>query len=190
LAEAVMVPVEYMDELIAGTRRPPRPANTDIYARITSFLRLGRRDMAACAIAEHASLSHGGPAQPRARVRDLLLELCERSTAQELVRRRTRIGATELAGFFERVLAVAQAAVRRSLNDHAALRVEAAAQGMTFVAVRFRVLEFLEATTATVSVADLNHFLRSRIARWDVDLDTGVVRIVMQAGAATPRPAR
>jgi hypothetical protein len=80
LAEAVEVPTAYIDELISGRRRPPLPGRTDLYERMTSFLRLGRNDLVNRARAERAT-SAADSAGPQAEVRKLLLELCEPATA-------------------------------------------------------------------------------------------------------------
>ena len=45
LAEAVQVPETYIADLLAGRRRPPAPGRTDVYDRMTKFLRLHRNDL-------------------------------------------------------------------------------------------------------------------------------------------------
>src|SRR5437773_2068734 len=67
LAEAVQVPSEYIDDLITGARRPPLPARTDIYPKMTSFLRLSRNDLTACASAERAATASADAPAPAAR---------------------------------------------------------------------------------------------------------------------------
>lgn len=179
LAEAVEVPARYIDDLMSGSRRPPLPGRTDIYEKMTSFLRLGRNDVVACAHAERASA--GGKASgPGSNVRGLLLELCEPKTARQLERRRARHGGTELVGLIQRLLDVVQGAVRRALDDQIGLRLQAAERGSTYVDMRFRILEFLDVTPDTLTAEDLSEFLHPRIARWDVDLETGVLRVVMR----------
>jgi hypothetical protein len=189
LAAAVEVPAAYIDDLIAGARRPPLPERTDIYGRMTAFLRLGRQEIAACARAERAS-ARSGTAGPPAGVRRELLDLCDPETARALEQRRTRRGSAELAGLIQRVLDVAQGAVRRMLDDQIALRLAAAERASTYVAMRFRVLEFLDATPETVTAEDLAEFVRPRIARWDVDLESGVLRVVMRAQEPRERTRR
>ena len=183
LADAVEVPAGYIDDLIAGCRRPPLPARTDIYSKMTTFLRLGRNEVMACATAERAGTARGRAAGPGARVRGSLMELCEPGTAQTLERRRSKggSGSAELAGFLQRVLDVVQGSVRRTLDDPIGLRVAAAGSGSTYLALRFKVLEFLDVTAETLTMEDLNEFLRPRVTRWDVDLATGVLRVVMRA---------
>lgn len=189
LAAAVEVPADYIDDLITGSRRPPLPGRTDIYPKMTTFLRLGRMEVAACARAERAG-DASAPTGPGTQVREELLALCEPGTARTLERRRTRRGgAVELAGFLQRVLDVIQGVVRRALDDPIGLRLAAAGQGSTYLATRFKVLEFLDTTADTLTAADLSEFLRPRIARWDVDLETGVVRVVLRGPAPRPRRA-
>jgi hypothetical protein len=185
LAEAVQVPRRYIDDLIAGHRRPPLPGRTDIYLKMTSFLRLRRNDVATCARGERAGVS---PARaPAPRVRDLLLGLCAPSTAAALGRRRSARSAAELSDFFQRVLDVAQSAVLRTLDDQIAVRLAAAERGSTYVEMRGKVLEFLDVTADALTPEDLTEFLRPRIASWDVDLETGVVRVVLRTHAPRDR---
>jgi hypothetical protein len=190
LAEAIEVPTEYIDDLIEGSRRPPLPGRTDIYEKMTSFLRLGRNDVVACARAERASTPPAGTG-PGADVRRLMFDLCDPRSAKELERRRARRGgAEELASVMQRVLDVAQGAVRRVLDDRIGLRLAAAERGSTYVAMRLRVLEFLDATPDTLTAQDLTEFLRPRIARWNMDLDTGVLRVVLREHEPRPRERR
>jgi len=190
LAEAVEVPPEYIDELIAGNRRPPLPGRTDLYERMTSFLRLGRNDLVNRARAERAT--SGGRAGPglQTDVRRVLLELCEPATAKQLERRRTKNSAAELTGILERLVGVTQGAVRRVLDDQIGLRLTATHSGRSYEVMRLRVLDFLDATPETVTIEHLNEFILPRIARWDVDLGTGVLRVVLRSQEPRERTRR
>jgi hypothetical protein len=176
LATAVEVPLEYIQEVIAGVRQLT-PGRSDVYQRMTTFLRLGRNDLANCLPTEGGQGRATGPALP---VRRLLLGLCETKTAERLEQRRAEHGAAELTGLCARLLYVAQGAVRRMLEDQAQLRLAAAECGRTYPAMRFHVLDFLDATPKTVTTDALNEFLTPRIAKWDVELETGVLRVVLQ----------
>jgi hypothetical protein len=189
LAEAVEVPVSYIDELISGRRRAPLPGRTDLYERMTSFLRLGRNDLINRARAERAT-GAGESAGPQAEVRKLLLELCEPATAKQLERRRARGGGAELVSLLERVVGVTQGAVRRTLDDQIGLRLTASHSGRSYPDMRLRVLEFLDATPDTVTLDHLTEFVQPRIARWDVDLPTGVLRVVLRAQEPRERTRR
>ena len=189
LAEAVAVPPWYIDDLMSGSRRPPLPGRTDIYEKMTAFLRLGRNEVATRAHAERAS-TVGRAAGPKPLVRGLLLELCEPRTARRLERRRTQHGGAELTGLTQRLLDVAQGAVRRSLDDQIGLRLQAAERGSSYVEMRARILEFLDVTPDMLTAKDLTEFLHPRIARWDVDLETGVLRVVMRPQGHRERTRR
>ncbi len=190
LAEAVSLPPEYIHEIIAGSRRPPRPGRTDIYPKMTSFLRLKRNDVVACALAERSADASPEATCPDARVRRQFLELCEPETARALERRRGRRGNVELAGFLQRVLDVAQGAVQQTLDDTIGLRLQAAERGCTYEAMRVRILDFLDLTADTLTAQDLADFVWPRIALWDVDVDTGVLRVVLRPYPPRQRPAR
>ncbi len=190
LAEADQLPTEYIDDLIAGRRRPPLPGRTDLYERMTAVLRRSRHDLALCANAERADTAPKRTSGPKANVRRLLLALCEPATARELEERRAQHGSAELVDFIQRLLQVTQGAVRRMPGDRTGLRLAAERCGGSYVAMRLRVLEFLEATPETLTVDDLTRFLRPRVALWDADLQTGVLRVVLRgAGAQETRPA-
>jgi hypothetical protein len=85
---------------------------------------------------------------------------------------------------------VAQGAVRRTLDDQIAVRLAAAERGSTYVDMRFKVLEFLDVTADALTAEDLAEFLRPRISRWDVDLETGVLRVVMRAHGPREKTAK
>ena len=190
LAEAVQLPTEYIDDLIAGRCRPPMPGQTDLYERMTSFLRLSRNDLTLCANAERADTAPTRTSGPKANVRRLLLALCEPATARELEERRAQHGSAELVDFIKRLIQVTQGAVRRMPGDRTGLRLAAERSGGSYVAMRLRVLEFLDATPETLTVDHFTRFLRPRVELWDADLQTGVLRVVLRgAGAPEPRPA-
>src|SRR5256712_7351615 len=95
-------------DLRAGRRRRAAPGRTDVYDRMTKFLRLHRNDLPTCARAERESLgSRRRRLHPT--VRRALLELCEPVKARALARRlaNTRGAALELL-IASRLLEVAQ----------------------------------------------------------------------------------
>ncbi|MDH3495378.1 MAG: hypothetical protein OER21_01260 [Gemmatimonadota bacterium] len=180
LAAAAQVPEPYILDLLAGRRQPPLPGRTDLYDRMTRFLRLARNQLANCASAERATTAAADARGPRAPVARALLALCEPATAQELERRRAKDGNAELADLTQRLLDISQGAVRRVLEDPVGLRIAASQQRKTYEAMRLKVLEFLDVTPATLTAGDLAEFIQPRVALWDVDLQSGVLRVVLQ----------
>ncbi len=192
LAEAAEVPTEYIDDLLAGNRPPPMAGRSDIYDRMASFLKVALSDLETCATFERGDPSASKPRMPKPAIRSVLLDLCDPKTAQQLEARRAKHGPAELVGLMQRVLGVVQREVRRSLTDRVGLRLQARHTGKTYEAARLEVLEFLDTTAATLTAADVSKFVQPRIARWDIDLDTGVLRVVMQGqeptGGQRPKP--
>lgn len=180
LAEAVDVPCGYIEDLISGKRRPPRPARTDVYERMTTFLRLARNDLAMCANAEREAEGPVTVRLPKPAVRRMLLDLCEPETAQELERGSGKEANSRLADYCQRILDRAQAVVRRRmLADPTALRLSAQQSNETRLAMRMQILDFLDAASDTLTPNHLKRFIQPWVAAWDVDFETGVLRIVM-----------
>ncbi len=180
LAEAAEVPVKFIDDILAGNRLPPRPGRSDIYDRMASFLKVALSDLDSCAKLERGDPSTSKPRTPKPAIRNVLLELCDPKTAKKLEARRAKQGPAELVGYIQRVLDVVQRTVRRSLADRMGLRLQARHSGRTYESARLEVLEFLDTTAATLTAAEVSKFVQPRIALWDVDLETGVLRVVMQ----------
>ena len=180
LAEAAEVPIEYIDDLMAGKRPPPLPGRSDLYDRMASFLKVALSDLELCATFERGDPSTVKPRTPKPAIRTPLLALCEPKTAQKLEARRAKQGPAELVGYIQRVLGVVQRTVRRSLADRMGLRLQARHSGKTYETARLEVLDFLDTTAATLTAAEVAKFIQPRIAKWDVEIDTGVLRVVMQ----------
>ncbi len=180
LAEAAQVPLEYIEDLLAGRRRPPLPGRTDLYDRMTAFLRLSHKDLVLCASAQRAESAPSRQPAPKPAVRKVLLMLCEPATGLELERRRTRNGNAELTDLFQRLLDVTQGIALRALSDQISLRVTAQRTGTSLAVARLEVLEFLDLTPDLLTPEDVARFIEPRIASWDVELETGVLRVVLR----------
>jgi hypothetical protein len=155
---------------------------------MTRFLKLGRTDLVECAAAERAEAGKDAGA-PTTQVRDQMLELCKTETAGKLLRR-ARANHTELVDLFTRVLDVVQGNACRTLNDQIPLRIAASRTGVSYQDMRLRVIEFLDTSPATLTVADLVEFVRPHVEQWDVDLDSGVLRVTLRSAGSTERHQR
>lgn len=190
LAEAAQVSEAYIADLLAGRRPPPAPGRTDVYERMTKFLRLHRSDLPSCARAERdghdASRRRLAP-----RVRRALLELCEPVRVRALARRLAPRGGAVLERVIAgRLLEVAQGFVRRQLDGEVGLRVAATRAGCSYLDMRMRLLEFLDATADGLTLRVYEEFVRPWIAAWDIDLKTHAMRIVLRSEEPAPRPRR
>jgi len=192
LAEAVQVSEDYVADLLAGRRAPPAPGRTDVYDRMTKFLRLHRNDLPTCAKVERESMGTKQK-RPDPKVRALLLALCEPVKAKKLDRRFTKRDqetSTLDRLIAQRLLEVAQGFVRRQLDDEVGIRVAANREGVTYLAMRMRLLEFLDCTVETLTAGDYDVFIRPRIGFWDIDLETQAMRIVLRSQEPAPRQRR
>jgi len=192
LAEAAQVSEEYVSDLLSGRRDPPAPGRTDLYDRMTKFLRLHRNDLPTCAKAEREGMVVKTK-RPDAKIRTLLLELCDPSKVRKLDRRLSRKD-TETAVLdrliAQRLLEVAQGFVRRQLDDEVGIRVAANREGISYLEMRMRLLEFLDCTVDSLSASDHEVFIRPRIGSWDIDLETKAMRIVLRSQEPAPRQKR
>lgn len=191
LAEAMQVPEAYVTDLLSGRRAPPGPSRSEVYARMTKFLRLHRNDLPTCARAEQEARTTA-PRRPNPAVRGRLLELCDPARARAVQRRLATKGAGPaleilIAG---RLLEVAKGFVRRQLDDDAGMRIGASREGCSYTEMRMRLLDFLETTPDTLTVEDFETFVRPRIGVWEVALDTGTMRIVLRSQDPEPRQRR
>lgn len=192
LAEALAVPESYVTDLLTGRRRPPAPGRTDVYDRMTKFLRLHRNEASASARAERAAHDPDGQRRPDQKVRGLMLELCEPGRARALTRRlsdRKSGPALEIL-IVQRLLEVAQGFVRRQLDDEVGVRVAANREGLSHSEMRLRLIDFLDATPGSLTVTDHAVYVHPRIASWDIDLETHAMKIVLRAHEPGPRPQR
>lgn len=203
LAQAAQVPEAYIADLLAGRRRPPVPGRTDVYERMTKFLRLHRNDLSVCARGERGERSD--LRWPSARVQGLLLELCVPARARVLERRLAQrggkarrrragegaAGAAELGCLVaQRLLDVAQGFVRRQLDDEVGIRLAATRDRCTYLEMRMRLLEFLDRTVGSLRPEDVDEFVRPLIAAWDFDLETRALRVVLRTQEPAPRQKR
>jgi hypothetical protein len=180
LAAALQVSPQYVHDLIEGRRRPPLPGRTDVYDRMASFLRLGRHALETSALAERRAGGEPAPIESP-EVVEALLALCEPETARALKKRGARDGGVELARVSQRLLDVVQGLVRRMLSDEIGVRIAAIGRGDSYVALRVTLLEFLDVTPETLTLAHLNEHITPRVHRWDVDLSSDVVHVVLRS---------
>jgi hypothetical protein len=191
LADAVQVSEVYIADLVAGRRRPPGPGRMDVYAPMTKFLKLHRNDLPTCAKAERdgETKSRRRP-HPEIKRRFMALAL-DQVRARALTRRLARKDGVMLERLIVgRLLEVAQGFVRRQLDDDVGIRIAASRDGCTYLEMRMKLMEFLDATPEGLTPEDSEEFVRPRIAGWDIDLDTNAMRIVLRSQDPAPRQVR
>ena len=89
-----------------------------------------------------------------------------------------------------RLLEVAQGFVRRQLDDDVGIRIAASRDGCTYLEMRMKLMEFLDATPEGLTPEDAEEFVRPRIAGWNIDFETHAMRIVLRSQDPAPRQVR
>lgn len=190
LAEAVQVSEDYIADLVAGRRVPPAPSRMDVYAPMTKFLKLHRNDLPTCAKAERDGATKS-KRRPHPEVRRHVLVLNDPVRARMLSRRLSRKDGVALERIIVgRLLEIAQGFVRRQLDDDVGIRIAATRDGCTYLEMRMRLMEFLDATPEGLTPAECEEFVRPRVAAWDIDLDTHAMKIVLRSQEPAPRQVR
>ncbi|MBC7928856.1 MAG: helix-turn-helix transcriptional regulator [Bryobacteraceae bacterium] len=184
LAAAAQVTESYISQLLARKKAPPAPDRTDLYDRMSKFLRLPSGELARLADLqrrEHLAKRVAQPPAPLFRnCRELILRKCEAGTQGEI----RRIFEKEPFGALERLvtqklLAVTKAVAREELESEEWLRQVAELSNRSDKQMRIVILEFLEIDVFNVSVEDWVCFLDPLVESWDIDLETFGVEIVL-----------
>ncbi|MGH7466453.1 MAG: helix-turn-helix domain-containing protein [Longimicrobiales bacterium] len=177
LARAAEVTESYISQLLSRKRAPPAPDRTDIYDRMSQYLKLPEGELARLAELqrreglkrvlrdEAVPLFHG--------VRALILRKCARESAAAVA----AVFETAPFGELERLvtqklLETAKSVARKELENEDWLRRMTHGTGMSYQEMRVLVLEFLDTTAFQVSLENYVSFLEPLIESWDIDLAT------------------
>lgn len=180
LAAAVRVSEDYIHDLVAGRGLPPAPSS-GLYAPMGKFLRLHRNDLPTCARMERAA-ARPRQRRPAAAVEQAVLALCDPKVVRSLTRRLARADGNALSRrIVERLLEVAHGFVRNRVEDEMAMRAAASREGRSYLDGRMRLLRFLDASPESLTVAECEEFIVSRVALWAYDVDSGAMRIVLRS---------
>jgi transcriptional regulator with XRE-family HTH domain len=195
LAAAAKVTESYISQLLTRKKLPPAAARTDIYDKIGKFLRLPSGNLAKLAEEqrmEELKLSLGSsPAPLFKEVRELILRKCcaERQKEVQAIFEKQPFG--ELERFVtQKLLDVVKRAVKEELESENWLRVVARLSGRTYEQMRVILLEFLDRDAFNISADDCDAFLEPLIERWDVDLATFAMEIVLSRRLAPGNPRK
>lgn len=184
LASAIQVTDSYISQLLTRKKAPPAPARTDIYDRLSEFLKLPSGELSRLAeIQRQEEFKKRVAEAPRPlfkECRDLVLRKCEPARHKEI----RRIFEKEAFGELERLvtqklLDVAQEIAREELRSEEWLRLMAQLSGQTYEQLRVAILEFLDTDVFNVSLENCVSFLDPMIESWDIDLKTFGLEIVL-----------
>jgi transcriptional regulator with XRE-family HTH domain len=195
LAAAAQVTESYISQLLTRKKVPPAPARTDIYERMSEFLRLPAGELSKLAdVQRQEDLKKRVTEPPRPlfkETRELVLRKCESERRREV----QRIFEKEPFGEFERLITqklldVAQGIAKEELRSEEWLRLMAHLSGRSYEQMRVAVLDFLDTDVFNVSLENCVSFLDPMIDSWDIDLKTFGMEVVLNRRLAPGRLKR
>ena len=195
LAAAAEVTESYISQLLARKKAPPAPNRTDIYDRMGTFLRLPVGELSRLADLQRKEDWKKRVADPPRPLftafRELILRKCEPDKRQRI----REIFEKEPFGELERLvtqklLDVAKRVAKEELESENWVRLVARLSGRAYEQMRVMILEFLDTDVFHVSLENCVSFLDPLIERWDIDLETFSVEIVLNRRLALERLKR
>ena len=195
LAAAANVTESYISQLLTGKKVPPAPGRTDIYEKISDFLRLPAGELSRLAdVQRQEDLKKRVTEPPRPlfkETRELVLRKCEPERRKEV----QRIFEKEPFGEFERLITqklldVAQGTAREELRSEEWLRLMAQLSGRSYEQMRVAILDVLDTDVFNVSLENCVSFLDPMIDSWDIDVKTFGMEVVLNRRLAPGRLKR
>lgn len=195
LAAAAQVTESYISQLLTRKKAPPAPNRTDIYEKMTKFLKLPNGELAKLAELERQEELRrklGDPPAPLFKeVRELVLRKCKPDKQKQIL----AIVAKQPFGELERLvtqklLDVAKRIAREELESENWLRLVGRLSNRSYEEMRVAILEFLDTEVFNVSIENCVSFLDPLIESWDIDLATFAVEIVLNRRVAPGQPKR
>jgi transcriptional regulator with XRE-family HTH domain len=192
LAAAAQVTESYISQLLTRKKAPPAPGRTDIYDRMSEFLRLPAGELSKLAnVQRQEDLKKRVTEPPRPlfkETRELVLRKCEPERRREV----RRIFEKEPFGEFERLITqklldVAQGIAKEELRSEEWLRLMAQLSGRTYEQMRVAILDFLDTDVFNVSLENCVSFLEPMIDSWDIDVKTFGMEVVLNRRLAPGR---
>lgn len=184
LAAAAKVSESYISQLLTGKKMPPAPERTDIYDKMTRFLKLPKGHLSKLADLKRKEELKRYLADPPAplfqEVRELILRKCAPASEKQM----RAIFEKEAFGELEhlvtqRLLDVVKRVVREELENENWLRLVARLTGRSYEQTRVIVLGFLDTDVFNVSIEHCVSFLDPLIDSWDIDLGSFAMEIVL-----------
>ena len=195
LAAAAEVTESYISQLLTRKKLPPAPDRTDIYEKMGGFLRLSNGELATLARAQRMDALRRDYEEPQGALlketRELILQKCVPASQQQIRTIFERHPFGELERLVTRTLLdVISRVARAELENEDWLREVADLSGKSYTQMRVVILEFLDTDIFNISNADCISFLSPLLARWDIDLSTFDMEIVLNERLVPGQPKR
>jgi len=184
LAVAAEVTESYISQLLRGKKLPPEPGRTDIYDKIGKFLKLPSGKLARLADHQRKEVLKRDLEEPPTplfkEVRELILRKCAPGKEKQIrgIFEKQPFGELERL-VTQKLLDVVKKVAKDELESETWLRSVARLGGRSYAAMRVSILEFLDTDAFNVSMESCASFLEPLIERWDIDLATFGMEIVL-----------
>jgi transcriptional regulator with XRE-family HTH domain len=184
LAAAAQVTESYISQLLAKKKTPPAPYRTDIYAKMEEFLKLPSGELSKLAniqLTDELKRKLGESPEPLFKeVRELILRKCVPARRKQIKAILEKQPFSEFERLItQKLLDVVKTVAKQELDSEDWLRTVAQLSALSYEKMRVIVLEFLDADIFTLSVENCVAFLEPLIDRWDIDLETFGMEIVL-----------
>ena len=195
LAAAAEVTESYISQLLTRKKLPPAPDRTDIYEKMGRFLRLSNGELATLARAQRMDALRRENEEPQGALlketRELILQRCVPARQQQMraIFERQPFGELERL-VTQKLLDVISEVARAELGNEDWLREVAKLSAKRYTQMRVIILEFLDTDIFNISSADCISFLSPLLARWDIDLSTFDMEIVLNERLVPGEPKR
>ena len=195
LAAAAEVTESYISQLLTRKKLPPAPDRTDIYEKMGRFLRLSNGELATLARAQRMDEFRRDYEEPQEALlketRELILQKCVPAHQQQIraIFERQPFGELERL-VTQTLLDVISRVARTELDNEAWLHDVADLSDKSYAQMRVIILEFLDTDIFNISSADCISFLNPLLARWDIDLLTFDMEIVLNERLVPGEPKR
>jgi transcriptional regulator with XRE-family HTH domain len=195
LAAAAEVTESYISQLLTRKKLPPAPDRTDIYEKMGRFLRLSNGELATLARAQRMDELRRDYEEPQGALlketRELILQKCVPARQQQIraIFERQPFGELEQL-VTQTLLDVISRVARVELDNEAWLHDVADLSDKSYAQMRVIILEFLDTDIFNISSADCISFLNPLLARWDIDLLTFDMEIVLNERLVPGEPKR
>ena len=195
LAAAAEVTESYISQLLTRKKLPPAPDRTDIYEKMGRFLKLSNDELATLARAQRVDELRRNFEKPQAALlketRELILQTCAPASQQQMRAIFERQPFGELERFVtQKLLDVVSQVARTELENEDWLQEVAKLSDKSYAQMRVIILEFLDTDIFNISSADRVSFLGPLLARWDIDLLTFDMDIVLNERLVPGQPKR
>ncbi len=195
LAAAAEVTESYVSQLLTRKKLPPAPERTDIYEKMGRFLKISNGELAKLARAQRLDELRRDYEEPQGALlkesRELILRKCDPARQSQIraIFERQPFGELERL-VTQKLLDAIRKVARAELDNEVWLQDVAKLSDKSYARMRVIILEFLDTDIFNVSNTDCISFLDPLLARWDIDLSTFDMEIVLNERLVPGQPKK